>query len=268
MGGISLVGGSYIALAYGVLPRLWRHYEHHPALGDAPKTTTTVDGIPGDPLNVGFTGTPTELVRALRAAGWQPADPITLRTSVGIVRSVLLNRAAPTAPVSTLLVYGRRQDLAFEQCVGRSARQRHHIRVWQSAIPGRDGRPLWLGAATFDRSVGFSHRTAQITHHIAPDVDGERDALMRDLQQAGQLTLLYQVTGVGATTRGRNGGGDWYYTDGEFTIGVLAPNNAVQTTAPTHLPNPAPVAIKNTIWRRLRRVARRSLRQGPPARGA
>ena len=33
------------------------------------------------------------------------------------------------------------------------------------------------GGATFDERVGLSHTTGQITHHIAPDVDTERDHL-------------------------------------------------------------------------------------------
>ena len=48
---------AWLLLAYLILPALWRHYEHHPALENAPKTTWTAQGIPGDPLNVGLIGT-------------------------------------------------------------------------------------------------------------------------------------------------------------------------------------------------------------------
>ena len=43
------------------------------------------------------------------------------------------------------------------------------------------------------------------------------------LAAAQELTRTFQVTGVGATLNGRNGGGDRYYTDGELTIGVISP---------------------------------------------
>src|SRR2546427_628383 len=79
------------------------------------------------------------------------------------------------------------QDLAFEKPAGRSASRRHHVRFWRSGELGQGGEPLWIGAATFDRSVGLSHRTGQVTHHIAPDVDTERDGLVADLVRAGQL---------------------------------------------------------------------------------
>ena len=242
----------YAVLAYVVAPAAWRHYEHHPALETAPKTTTTSEGIPGDPLNIGLVGTEAEVVHALLAAGWTPADPITLRTSLGIAESVLLRRPDPEAPVSPLLLWGRRQDLAFEREAGRSARQRHHARLWHAPEFGVGGRPFWIGATTFDISVGLSHRTGQITHHIAPNIDTERDTFMGDLQRAGQLVQQYQVTGIGATVRGRNGGGDLYYTDGELTVGVLAPNNEAQAVAPVQLPNPPAVTLKNRGWSWLR----------------
>ncbi len=107
-----------LLLAYRITPSLWRHYEHNPVLVDEPKTTTTSEHIPGDPINIGLCGTQRDIVRAFLAADWAPADPITWRTSLAIAGSVLFRRADPTAPVSTLRLYNRRQDLAFEHAVG------------------------------------------------------------------------------------------------------------------------------------------------------
>jgi hypothetical protein len=184
-------------------------------------------------------------------AGWHPADPVTLRTSVRIARSVLFDRPYEDAPVSNLFVFGRRQDLAFEKPVGKNARHRHHVRFWKSVELGRAGVPLWIGAATFDRSVGFSHRTGQITHHIEPDIDAERDDLIHDLRAAGWLRLVFQVTGVGATLLGRNGGGDRYYTDGELTIGDLATRDS-RSKSPDRLDNPVAVQLKDQLWSAIR----------------
>ena len=63
-----------------LLPLLWRHYEHQQGLAAKPMITETADGIPGDPLNVGLVGDEAEVHRIMLAAGWHPADPITLRT--------------------------------------------------------------------------------------------------------------------------------------------------------------------------------------------
>jgi hypothetical protein len=242
---------AWVVLAYLILPALWRHYEHQPALESAPKTSRTAQGIPGDPLNVGLIGTEEELVRALLGSGWDAADPVTLKSSIGIARSVLRDRPYADAPVSSLFVFGRKQDLAFEKPVGENASHRHHVRFWKATEYGRDGLPLWIGAVTYDRSVGFSHRTGQITHHIAADIDAERDGLFADLLKAGWLSEEFQVTGVGATLLGRNGGGDRYYTDGELTIGVFT-KEQVRDGSPDRLENPVPVQIKAQLWSAIR----------------
>ena len=241
----------WLIAAYLILPALWRHYEHHPSLQTAPKTTLTKQGIPGDALNIGLIGSEDEVVHAMLAAGWVPADPVTFKSSLRIARSVVMRTAYADAPVSSLFVFGRQQDLAFEKPVGDSAKRRHHVRFWRADEFGQDGVPLWIGAATFDRSVGLSHLTGQITHHISPDIDAERDGLIADLTAAGALTKLYQVTGVGATLSGRNGGGDRYFTDGELTIGVLLKDGATGH-APDRLENPVAIRIKAQLWSAVR----------------
>ncbi len=246
----------YVCLSYLVLPALWRHYEHHPGLESSPKTTVTGEGIPGDPLNVGFVGEERDVVHSMAAAGWLPADPITFRTSARITESALLGKPFPTAPVSNLYVWGRVQDLAFEQQVPGNTRQRHHVRLWKSPAGAPDGRPVWIGAGTFDRSVGVSHLTGKITHHIAADVDAERDKLMGDFIVSGQLVTLYQVTGVGSTLLARNGGGDRYFTDGELTVGVLGAAGAVNPSPVTQKENPPAVKAKNQVWDWLKRLIR------------
>jgi hypothetical protein len=217
------VAATYLAVAYGILPLIWTEVERgsHPALDGLPTVTYDRDGIPGDPLNVALIGDEAELIAAMVATDWHPADPITLRSSLKIAESVVFDRPDPTAPVSGLYVFGRKQDLAFQQDVGGSADRRHHVRWWRAEPLDAGGRPLWIGDATFDRSAGISHLTGEITHHIAPDIDAERDRLMADLAEAGQLADQYQWPGIGATRRGRNAGGDHYDTDGMIAVGVL-----------------------------------------------
>lgn len=223
--GVSLLA-AYILAAYFVLPALWTRYEHEPGLARRPMLTATAQGIPGDPLNVGLIGSKQELTRAMRASGWYPADAVTLKTSIEIAGSVLFDRPYRAAPVSPLFYDGRQQDFAFEKPAGDSADERNHVRFWQVLPEGQAGRPVWLGSATFDRGVGFSRDTGQITHHIAPDIDAERDLLMADLAAAGALSDSFRMPGIGPTENGRNGGGDPYRTDGEIGVGVLASTSA------------------------------------------
>jgi LssY-like putative type I secretion system component LssY len=245
----TIVVALYGVLAYAALPWAWTHYEHQRGLKGLPMVTRTAQDIPGDPLNVGLVGSREDLARAMIAAGWSPADPITWRTSLEIAGSVLLDRPYPDAPVSPLFYLGRREDLAYEKEIGSSADRRHHVRFWKTLDSGEEGRPVWLGSATFDRGSGLSHYTGQITHHIAPDLDAERDLLIGDLVGAGMVTTLYQVSGIGPTLNGRNGEGDRYYTDGEIHMAVLVADGQKTTQVPTKLPSPGLVSLKDALWK-------------------
>lgn len=217
----------YLLTAYVALPLWWREYEaRHPALVGAPRITHTANGIPGDPLNVALVGAEEGIHRAMLAAKWHPADPITLRSSLRIAADVMLDRPYAGAPVSSLYLWGRKEDLAFEQAVGHDPRRRHHVRFWRSEGADAQGRPCWIGAATLDTRVGISETTLQITHHIAADVDAERDKVIGDLQQAGHLSATHWIEGFHDVLEGRNGGGDPWRTDGRLAIGVIAPRNA------------------------------------------
>jgi hypothetical protein len=242
----------YFAMAYVLLPALWKHHEHEPGLAALPMVTRTGSGIPGDALNVGLVGSKEDILRAMHAAEWFPADPITLRTSIEIIGSVVLDRPDQDAPVSPLYFQGKKEQLAFEKPDGRSADKRHHVRFWQVLDKGTDGRPVWLGSVTFDRGVGLSHDTGQVTHHIGPDIDAERDLLMRDLRNAEMVQAFFQISGTGPTLLGRNGEGDPYYTDGEIDIASLVVDGIKRTKPPEILPPPRLIALKDQVWHRIR----------------
>jgi hypothetical protein len=208
----------YLCVSYLALPAAWRSYvHHHPALEHLQRRTATAQGIPADPLNIAFIGTQEELLRSIVAAGWIPADPITWGTSARIAVDSVTHRAYPSAPVSDLFVWGRKQDMAFEQPFGPDPRKRHHVRFWRSAELDEDGRPLWLGAATFDTRVGVSHLTGQVTHHIDAEIDHERDKLADDFATQASLASDW-IDGFQEQTHGRNGGGDPYVTDGRLLV--------------------------------------------------
>ncbi len=158
---------AYTILAYLALPALWTHYEHQKGLANMPMLTRTAQSIPGDPINVGLIGDEKDVLCAMQAAAWFPADPVTLKSSIEIAGSVLLDRPYHAAPVSNLFYLNRREDLAFEKPDGKSADHRHHVRFWKVLDQGEEKRPVWLGAVTYDRGVGVSHYTGAITHHIA-----------------------------------------------------------------------------------------------------
>jgi hypothetical protein len=132
----------------------------------------------------------------------------------------VVHRPYDTAPVSNLYYWDHKQDLAFEQMIGGDPRRRHHVRFWKSADLDDQGRPLWVGAATLDTRAGISHRTGQITHHIDAAIDQERDLLLAQLN-ANFTASVEWIDPFQPRLRGRNGGGDLYYTDGRLAIVTL-----------------------------------------------
>ncbi len=195
--------------------------EGHPALGQSPRHATTAQGNQGDAVNVALIGSEEELHRTLAAAGWYAADPITLKTSLRIAADCVLDKPYAHAPVSDLYVWGRKQDAAFEQPAGNSPNQRHHVRFWRSRELDQQGRPLWLGAATFDERVEISRTTGGFTHKISPTIDKERDKVLIDSIAADALDGYYWVEQFHQAPEGRNGGGDPYVTDRRLAVGVI-----------------------------------------------
>jgi hypothetical protein len=212
----------YLVGAYLLMPLLWTRYaRRHPSLVDLPGITHTREGTPGDPLNVALIGTKADLIKIMLAARWYPADPLSLRSCLEMAESAVLKRSYEDAPVSNLYLFGRKEDLAFEQPVGDSPRHRHHVRFWETDKVDGDGRPIWVGSAVYDERVGLSRTTGEVTHVTAPDVDAERDYLFQDLERTGDLAETYIVDGFHKQLEGRNGGGDPWRTDGKLYVGVI-----------------------------------------------
>lgn len=213
---------AYLIFAYVLMPALWKRYEHrHPALDSTPDITRTGDDHPGDPINVALIGSETDVTSIMKAASWYAVDPLGLRSDLKIAADTVIERPYKQAPVSNLYLFGRKEDLAFEQPVGNDPRQRHHVRFWKSDKDDDKGRPLWAGSVTYDRSVGLSHTTGQITHHIDGNVDAERDRLFDELRATQSLTEFQVKENFHPVRTGKNGGGDAWYTDGQLFIGTV-----------------------------------------------
>jgi hypothetical protein len=213
---------AYLTVAYFFVPGVWKRYTRkHPSLEDVPGVTFTADGLPADPINAALIGTRVEVMKIMLAANWHPADKLTLRSCLEIAEASVFKREYDDAPVSNELLFGRKQDLAFEQAVGNNPRHRHHVRFWESDKRDTDGRPVWLGAAIFDKRVGLSRTTGQITHKTAPDVDTERDKLFGDLKETSDLAEVVIVRGFHKVLEGRNGEGNPWHTDGDLFQGII-----------------------------------------------
>src|SRR6266699_4785542 len=181
-----------------------------------PKLTQTQSGADGDPVNMVFVGSKDQIMHSFQQAGWLLPDPITLQTSEKIAVASLAHRSYPTAPVSNLYVFGRVQDLAFERPTN-DVQNRGHIRLWQTGML-LGGQLVWVGQASYDRGIELSGTNHLPTHHIAPTVDLERNTVGTDLEKTGLVKDEYDVEFTHPILDGRNGGGDYYESDGDVLV--------------------------------------------------
>jgi hypothetical protein len=197
---------TYGLAAYVILPRAIRIGLRILHRGRVPSYTITGDGLPGDPVNLALIGTIDQLRRAFAAAGWAQADPLGIASACHMVRAFVRNSPYPTAPFSTLYLFGRGQDVGFQRAIDNSPRKRHHIRFWGLALdraeqsldkpafwldaarPGDDERVLWVGAGTRDIGLSLTRLSFQITHATDIDTNEERDFIIGELQRCGAIT--------------------------------------------------------------------------------
>ena len=230
--GFRLLGCSlhtYLGLAYVALPACGATTSMSRGSLELPMVTRTATGIPGDSLNVGLVGYQEDVLPAA-AAGWFPADPVTFRSSIAI--SAAWCWIGPTAMRrSVRSITGQGEQFAFEKPDGRSPSVA--ITSASGGYWNRDRRPPGLARRRHLRSRRGPqplHRSGHPSHR--PDIDAERDLLMQDLTFAGMLDAVFQISGIGPTLFGRNGGDDPYYTDGEIEIGSLVANGVKRIAPP------------------------------------
>ena len=81
--------------------------------------------------------------RGVCALGWSEADRLGLASSWRMIRAFVFNAPYPTAPFSTLYLFGRGQDVGFQKAIDNSPRKRHHIRFWALSLARAE--ETWAG---------------------------------------------------------------------------------------------------------------------------
>jgi hypothetical protein len=228
---------TYGVAAYVILPRAVRIGLKILQRHRVPRYTITGDGLPGDPVNLGLIGTGQQLRSAFAAAGWSESDRLSFASSWRMAKAFLFNQSYPTAPFSTLYLFGRGQDFGFQKAIDESPRKRHHIRFWALSLnaakaslgnasfwlntdhPPHEERVLWVGAGTKDTGFGLTRLTLQITHATDSDTNAERDYILDQLRSSGAIAKEIRLQ-----VRDRL----WleqvnhYITDGEVAVAELA----------------------------------------------
>ena len=236
---------TYGLAAYLILPRAVRMGLKILQRQHVPRFTVTGDGLPGDPVNLALTGTFGQLRAAFASAGWAEADRLNLTSSWRMARAFVLNTSYPTAPFSTLYLFGRGQDIGFQKAIDNSPRKRHHIRFWAQSLayaeasvgtarfwlnadrPLDDERALWVGAGTKDTGFALTRITFQMTHATDSDTNAERDYVVNELSKCG---VIANVTLYKAGDRLLAEHVNHYVTDGEVAVAEIEAASPLKQT--------------------------------------
>jgi hypothetical protein len=237
---------TYGIAAYIILPRAVRMGLKILQRKRVPRFTTTGDGLPGDPVNLVLIGTLQQLHAAFAIAGWSEADRLGVASSWRMIRAFVLNSPYPTAPFSTLYLYGRGQDIGFQKAIDNSPRKRHHVRFWALSLaraeatvgtasfwlntdrPPHNAHVLWVGAGTKDTGFSLTELTFQITHATDSDTNAERDYIIAELRNNRDIE---DVNTYRSDQRLPLEPVNHYITDGEVTVARLAPISVSTTPA-------------------------------------
>lgn len=191
---------TYGLAAYIILPAMIRLYRIIRPADHLPLYCVTPDGFASDPLNIGIIGTRTDLIKVMWEAGWYMADPHKPRHLLRHALSTIYGWSYPTAPVSNLYLFGRKQDIAFEIPVDGQTGHRHHVRFWATTYDPKQpldietihwhhrqahvqsDNLLWVGAASLDVGISYIRHNFQLTHLIDPDTNQERQLIIDGLK--------------------------------------------------------------------------------------
>jgi hypothetical protein len=244
---ILALGLTYGIAAYIILPRAARMGLKALQRKRVPRYTVTGDGLPGDPVNLALIGNLGQLRGAFAQAGWSEADRLGLASSWRMVRSFVLNRPYPTAPFSTLYLFGRGQDIGFQKAIDSSPRKRHHVRLWaisaaraQQTVgtasfwlntdrPPHDERVLWVGAGTKDTGFSLTRLTFQVTHATDADTNAERDFIIAELTRS---QVIEDVTSYRSGDEVSTDRVHRYIIDGAVTVASCAVDLKAKSGAP------------------------------------
>jgi len=234
---------TYVIGAYILVPALIRLFRVLRPPDHLPLYCVTPDGFASDPLNIGVIATRRQLINVMEQSGWYLADPYRGRYLIKHLLSIILGRPYATAPVSTLYLFGRKQDLAFEIPVeGAGPVSRHHVRFWATTYHDEQqltvrsihwhhrrthvqgDNLLWVGAASLDVGIAPIRHNLQLTHMIHPDTNQERELIVEQLNakdlaehtQSIKLDNPYRL--INRAWRG------YLHTDGKMTVVYLKPH--------------------------------------------
>jgi hypothetical protein len=175
----------------------------------------------GDMVNFVIVGNQKDVQDALEAATWHVADTNNERAVLNAVMQTYDKKDYLSMPMSTLFLFGRKQDFGYEMAEPIAmVASRHHFRIWKAPFTWKENE-VWVGAGTHDIGFAKDKRNNSVTHKIDPSVDGERDNIGSSLQKAKKAKTLTYYLPKDAVQDARNATGDGYHSDGRLLVVFL-----------------------------------------------
>jgi hypothetical protein len=174
---------------------------------------------PSDITNLMFIGTEKQLRETFEAAGWSTAHRLNAESALETVRAIAELRGYKEAPMSALLLDGKRSDFDFQKGLN-TFEKRHHLRIWRRPDTF-EGEPVWVCAATHDIGIEFSQQNRTFIHVIDGQIDRERAKVVTDLLFTGRVKALALVDRPEVPRKTSNATGDEVVTDGQMAVLVL-----------------------------------------------
>ncbi|MGV8987250.1 MAG: LssY C-terminal domain-containing protein [Cypionkella sp.] len=182
--------------------------------GRRPVSTESLLGNPLEPINILILAKDeAALTAAMARAGWKVALTPSPSSLTAALWALVSNAPDLVAPVTPYFWAGLPNDYAFERAAGSGGpRKRHHVRIWDADAVLPDAKRVFAGAASYDDGLDHS-----LLHHIAPDLDAERDQLAADLIASGVAKAQASIPLPGPRS-GTSVAGDPWFTNGMTAV--------------------------------------------------
>ncbi len=191
-----------------------------------PPTATNSKGTgTADPLNLAIVGDdPSQLMTTLSECGWSFSHALDWTTLRHEIKAAIERKPYLTAPLSSLYLFGRPQDLAFQRS-RQNLSQRNHLRLWLAPYTvGR--RPVWVGHVSRDIGIKITRKSPTLTTHVIdPSVDEARQYVLESLLSRFRLERFGFVRASEPAPVGKprfNLCGDPYITDGLRLVALIS----------------------------------------------
>ena len=178
------------------------------------KYTETLTGEKQEPVNLLLIAkNDLHIAEAFRRAGWSIPDRVNMSSFIKVIKASVSKKTYPLAPISPSFWNASIQDLNFAKPINANRiNDMHHLRIWRTKYLLKSGRHIYVGLANAIEGINWWGIPI-----ISPDLDIEREFVLRELKQAGETEDDWMVHLVKPQI-GRNFLGNQFFTGGNTCV--------------------------------------------------